>query len=168
MVPRPDLSWRNTMRVNLMLSVASLFLSGCASAPAPAQEGTGSSDEVFQTLLLSTYNTRPAKLGDDIASEALRRTGLTTDQRAQLLYRRGTLRGADIGDWSMAYPQCATGDYLELLRIAPGHQLEARAKDAIRYQVGREIYFNREPFLDAPDACDAFHEEAKRFLEDTQ
>lgn len=156
------------MKTNLMLAATGLFLAGCASAPAPVDEVAGLSDEAFKALLLTTYNTRPPKLGDDITSQALQRTDLTTDQRAELLYRRATLRGAYIGDWPMAYPQCATGDYLEFLRIAPDHELAPRAKAAIEYQVGREQYFNQEPFLGAPAVCDAYHEEGKRFLEGAQ
>lgn len=150
------------------MAVAGLLITGCASAPEPVEEGAGLSDEAFKAILLSTYNTRPPKLGDDIASQTLGRTDLTPDQRAEMLYRRATLRGAYIGEWPTAYPQCATGDYLEFLRIAPDHELAPRAKTAIEYQVGREQYFNQEPFLGAPAVCDPYHEEGKRFLEQAQ
>lgn len=145
-----------------------VILASCAAAPEPASAAGGLSEEAFKALLNTTYNTRPAERGDKIATEMLARTDLTTDQRAEVLYRRATMRGSMIGDWADAYPQCAIGDYLELLRIAPNHRLAQQSKDGIVYQVGRRQYFNQAPFLGSPEWCAPFLEEGLRFVNSNQ
>jgi len=101
-------------------------------------------------------------------SKTLARTDLTDTQRASMLYQRGVARGAWIGEWPEAYPQCATGDYLAMLEIAPDHDFAEKAVEQIEYQTGRSIYFDQEPFLGAPEACDAYHQQGLEYLESRQ
>ena len=155
-------------KMTLMPALAGLLIAGCASAPEPVVEKQYLSDEAFGQILQSIYNSKPPKRAEDIATQTLARTDLTDTQRASMLYQRGVARGGWIGEWPEAYPQCATGDYLAMLEIAPDHEFAEKAVEEIEYQTGRSIYFDQEPFLGAPEACDAYHQQGLEYLESRQ
>ncbi len=138
--------------------LAALMLAACASAPetgAPAGAATSLSDEEFRPLLQAAhFNHKPEVKADAALTELAARSDLSPSQKAEALYRRGSLRGIFIADWPEAYPQCAMRDYLAALKLGPTDSVKAQIMKDMEYQLSRRQYFQQAPFLGAPEACE--------------
>ena len=155
------------MRAITTAALAAL-MTGCASAPdgaAPADPVVKMTDEAFAPLLYDTYfKIKPEKKADEALSALLMRPDLTDRQKAETLQRRGFLRGLYVADWPEAYPQCAMRDYLAALELGPSDKVKEQIMEGLEYQVSRRIYFNQAPFLDVPEDCKPYLNEALTLL----
>ncbi|MBY9066594.1 hypothetical protein K1X12_06765 [Hyphomonas sp. WL0036] len=154
---------------SLVIASLALTAAACASAPepaAPAETVTPLTYEEFRPLLQAAhFNHKPEVKADAALTELAARSDITPSQKAEALYRRGSLRGIFIGDWPMAYPQCAMGDYLEALKLGPTESVKAQIMKDMQYQVSRRIYFNQAPFLGVPAECAAHLPEAQALVD---
>lgn len=151
------------MRTVLAGGLAAL-VAACASAPSEppaAAPVTPLSDEEFRPLLQAAhFSHKPERKADEALTQLMGRPDLTDAQKAEVLYRRGSMRGLFIGDWPQAYPQCAMRDYLAALELGPTEPVEAKIVNDLKYQVSRRIYFNQAPFLGVPEDCKPYVEQA--------
>lgn len=156
------------MRAFMTGGLAALILVACASAPKsePAAPAAAKlSDEAFRPLLQSAhFGTKPESKADEALTQLMARADLTEAQKAETLYRRGSLRGIFIGDWVEAYPQCAMRDYLAALELGPTEAVKTRIMDDLKYQVSRRIYFKQAPFLGVPEDCVPYVDQALALL----
>lgn len=151
------------MRAIATAGLATL-IAACASAPAEAPAAapvTTLSDEEFRPLLQTAhFSHKPERKADEALTQLMARPDLTDAQKAETLYRRGSLRGLFIADWPQAYPQCAMRDYLAALELGPTEAVETKIVNDLKYQVSRRIYFNQAPFLGVPEDCKPYVDQA--------
>lgn len=152
------------MRAIVTGGLAALVVAACASAPAEAPAAapvTTLSDEEFRPLLQTAhFSHKPERKADEALTQLMARPDLSDAQKAEVLYRRGSMRGAFIGNWPQAYPQCAMRDYLAALELGPTEAVEAKIVNDLKYQVSRRIYFHQEPFLGVPEDCKPYVDQA--------
>ncbi len=157
------------MRTLISGALAGMVLGACASGPeagAPAPAASTLSDEAFRPLLQAAYfNHKPEAKADEALTELAGRSDLSASQQAEVLYRRGALRGIYVADWPMAYPQCAMRDYLAALKLGPTDTVKKQIMDGLEYQVSRQPYFQQAPFLGAPGECEQSLYDAISLLE---
>ncbi|MAN67117.1 MAG: hypothetical protein CME91_10770 [Hyphomonadaceae bacterium] len=102
---------------------AALLLAACATAPEAADSGPPPETVIAQALADSNpYD------ADRMLSELLARNSLTTEQKVQALYHRGSLRRQAAND-----RRGAIEDFEKLLKMAPDHALAANAKTELGY-----------------------------------
>ena len=125
---------------------AAALLAACATAPEAAD--TGPPPEAVIAEALSETNPFEAEA---LLSDLLARSSLTTEQRAQALYHRGSLRRQDADD-----REGAVEDFEALLALAPDHSLAPNAQtelDYVRTDI-EEIKASMNRFLNLPDWFD--------------
>ena len=128
------------------LLAAALFLAACATAPDPVDPGLPPETVIAQALSEQNPYTAERQL-----SGLLDRDTLTTEQKVQALYHRGSLRRQSADN-----RRGAVEDFEAMLALAPDHALAANARtelDYARTDVERiETSMNR--FLNLPDWFD--------------
>jgi hypothetical protein len=102
---------------------AALLLAACATAPEATD--TGPPPETVIAQALADPNPYDA---DGMLSKLLARDSLTTEQRVQALYHRGSLRRQAAND-----RLGAVEDFEALLKAAPSHALAANARTELDY-----------------------------------
>jgi len=106
-----------------MTFAAATLLAACATAPEAAD--TGPAPEAVIAQALSESNPYEAEA---LLSDLLARTSLSTEQRVQALYQRGSLRRQEADD-----REGAVEDFEALLALAPDHSLAFNARTELEY-----------------------------------
>lgn len=102
---------------------AALLLAACATAPDATDTGQPPETVIAQALSDSNPYEADARL-----SELLARKSLTSEQRIQALYHRGSLRRQSANN-----RRGAIKDFEALLKAAPDHALAANARTELDY-----------------------------------
>lgn len=150
------------MRSGLASLSVAFLLAACATEapqPPPEPEPVMLSDEAFKALWNAAYNSEPESEAEVAFTQMLEREDLTAEQRGEVYYGRGTLRGIYVRDWPEAYPQCALGDFMKAKDYPLSEARLKQMKESMFYQLSRQQYFT-----DAPRLCQEYAAEAGVWL----